>query len=249
MVVTHWGFDRLIALDSVDFASGRGEALTEAERGANAIAQANVLAGEVALEVGGAIFEVMGARSATADQGFDRFWRNVRTRTLHNPAEYKTRNVGVSQDDGRPLPLDLPLKDIKTNSAHSQIEWMRKSVTDREATVGDLARLVSRRSPRFVGAPEQIADQLVAWQEAGIDGVNVINWYLPGSYEDFADHVMPTLRKRGLAKREYRPGTLRNKLFGYDKPNELPPAARYRGAFSGQEFSSKVGSDRAAQET
>jgi alkylation response protein AidB-like acyl-CoA dehydrogenase len=26
--------------------------------------------------------------------GFDRFWRNVRIHTLHNPAEYKTRNVG-----------------------------------------------------------------------------------------------------------------------------------------------------------
>lgn len=84
------------ALDSLDHVWARGEALTEAERGQNAMiaAAANVFAGEVALEVGNKIFEVMGARSATADQGFDRFWRNVRTHTLHNPVEYKTRNVG-----------------------------------------------------------------------------------------------------------------------------------------------------------
>jgi hypothetical protein len=36
----------------------------------------------------------MGARSATIANGYDRFWRNVRIHTLHNPAEYKTRNVG-----------------------------------------------------------------------------------------------------------------------------------------------------------
>jgi alkylation response protein AidB-like acyl-CoA dehydrogenase len=41
------------------------------------------------------IFEVMGARSAIRPYGLDRFWRNVRIHTLHNPAEYKTRNVGT----------------------------------------------------------------------------------------------------------------------------------------------------------
>jgi alkylation response protein AidB-like acyl-CoA dehydrogenase len=36
----------------------------------------------------------MGALSVITAHGFDRFWRNVRTHTLHNLAEYKTRNVG-----------------------------------------------------------------------------------------------------------------------------------------------------------
>ena len=67
-----------------------------AERGAAAVAvaAANVLAGEVALLVSEKIFEVMGARSATRANGFDRFWRNVRTHTLHNPAAYKVLTVG-----------------------------------------------------------------------------------------------------------------------------------------------------------
>ncbi|WP_141335650.1 acyl-CoA dehydrogenase family protein [Paenibacillus sp. tmac-D7] len=70
--------------------------LTEEERGETAVlvAAANVLAGKVALDVTSRIFDVMGARSATTKYGFDRFWRNVRTHTLHNPAEYKLRNVG-----------------------------------------------------------------------------------------------------------------------------------------------------------
>jgi alkylation response protein AidB-like acyl-CoA dehydrogenase len=85
------------ALAAIDAAFAKGQDLTEDDRGrtAIAIASANVLAGRVALEVTSEIFEVMGARSAVRPHGFDRFWRNVRIHTLHNPAEYKTRNVGT----------------------------------------------------------------------------------------------------------------------------------------------------------
>jgi alkylation response protein AidB-like acyl-CoA dehydrogenase len=84
------------ALAALDHVAAQGEALTHAQRGeaAVAIAAANVLAGQVALEVTSEIFEVMGARSAVRPEGLDRFWRNARIHTLHNPAEYKTRNVG-----------------------------------------------------------------------------------------------------------------------------------------------------------
>lgn len=81
---------------ALDHVWSRGEALTLAERGeaAVAIAAANAYAGDVALEVTSRVFEVMGARSAVNSNGFDRFWRNVRTHTLHNPAQYKYRSVG-----------------------------------------------------------------------------------------------------------------------------------------------------------
>jgi alkylation response protein AidB-like acyl-CoA dehydrogenase len=71
--------------------------LSHNDRGAAAIdiATANLYAGEVGLAVSSEVFEVMGARSATQANGFDRFWRNVRTHTLHNPAEYKKRTVGT----------------------------------------------------------------------------------------------------------------------------------------------------------
>lgn len=132
---------------------------------------------------------------------------------------------------GKPYPADTPLSAIKTNAGQSHLEWLRKSVPDREPTVADLADLLSRRS-RLVGTPEQIADQLEIWQQAGIDGVNVINWRLPGSYELFIDEILPVLRRRGLAQSEYEPGTLRQKLFGADRLNNRHPAARYRGYFT-----------------
>jgi alkylation response protein AidB-like acyl-CoA dehydrogenase len=95
------------ALLAIDHVWARGADLTAAERGeaAVAIAAANVLAGEVALQVSSEIFEVMGARSAVRKHGFDRFWRNARIHTLHNPAEYKTRNVGRwVLGEGHPAP-------------------------------------------------------------------------------------------------------------------------------------------------
>jgi hypothetical protein len=84
-----------------------------------------------------------------------------------------------------------------------------------------------------VGTPEQIADRLATWRDAGVDGINVINATIPGSYDAVIDHLLPVLRERGLARREYAEGTLRRKLFGHDRLPDRHPAARYRGAFTG----------------
>lgn len=86
-----------------------------------------------------------------------------------------------------------------------------------------------------MGTPEQIADELASWQDAGVDGVNLVNLGGHVPYEEFVDHVAPVLQERGLMQREYAEGTLRHKLFG--RGDRLParhPAARYRGAFAPQ---------------
>ncbi|MEU0089293.1 acyl-CoA dehydrogenase family protein [Kribbella sp. NPDC006257] len=58
------------------------------------VAAVKARATEVALEVTSGIFEVTGARSTASKEGLDRFWRNVRTHTLHDPVAYKRREVG-----------------------------------------------------------------------------------------------------------------------------------------------------------
>lgn len=40
------------------------------------------------------IFALMGTRSVTGGQGFDRFWRNGRTVSLHDPVEWKHAEIG-----------------------------------------------------------------------------------------------------------------------------------------------------------
>lgn len=81
----------------------QGEDLQHEERGqvALASAEAKVLAHRAALSVGEGVFDVCGARSARAAQGLDRFWRNARTHTLHDPIDYKLRDIGRYALEGR----------------------------------------------------------------------------------------------------------------------------------------------------
>jgi alkylation response protein AidB-like acyl-CoA dehydrogenase len=58
------------------------------------VAQAKVLATRASLQVTSQMFEVMGARATAAKYRYDRFWRNTRTLTLHDPLEYKLLEVG-----------------------------------------------------------------------------------------------------------------------------------------------------------
>lgn len=71
-------------------------ALTAAERAETmlAISEARVVAVRAALDITAQIFDTMGARSTSARYGFDRFWRNVRVHSLHDPLDYKVRDLG-----------------------------------------------------------------------------------------------------------------------------------------------------------
>lgn len=126
--------------------------------------------------------------------------------------------------------LDQPISELETEGARSLLDWVRAAIPDRVATVRDIGLLASRSS-RVSGTPESIAERLSQWQAAGIDGINVINATIPGSYTEFIGEVMPVLRARGLARDAYEPGTLRHKLFGHDRLRSTHSAARYRNFF------------------
>lgn len=70
--------------------------LTDEERGEAAVAvfAAKVFAVRAALDVTSRIFDVMGARSAAETYRYDRFWRNARTLSLHDPLDVKLRELG-----------------------------------------------------------------------------------------------------------------------------------------------------------
>lgn len=80
----------------VQAAWDKGDDLTHAERGEVAIAvnTAKVLATQVGLKITNQMFELMGSRATAATYGFDRYWRDLRTFTLHDPLDYKLRDIG-----------------------------------------------------------------------------------------------------------------------------------------------------------
>jgi ABC-type taurine transport system ATPase subunit len=73
------------------------------ERGEVAVAgaEAKVLAHRAGLEISSQLFELTGARSTSERLGLDRFWRNVRVHTLHDPVDHKLRDLGRHALDGR----------------------------------------------------------------------------------------------------------------------------------------------------
>lgn len=73
-----------------------GPTVTAAERGtaAVAISSAKVVADRAVTEITSRLFEFTGARATSATFGLDRFWRNARTLTLHDPVTYKAREIG-----------------------------------------------------------------------------------------------------------------------------------------------------------
>ncbi|KAL4886189.1 acyl-CoA dehydrogenase/oxidase [Aspergillus karnatakaensis] len=70
--------------------------LTAAERGEAAewVASVKVVATDVGLRVTSGVFEVTGSRATSLSVGLDRFWRDVRTHTLHDPVAYKNAELG-----------------------------------------------------------------------------------------------------------------------------------------------------------
>ncbi|AFR48141.1 SfnB family sulfur acquisition oxidoreductase [Gordonia sp. KTR9] len=59
-----------------------------------AVATAKAVADRVATPVASALFEVSGTRSAAAGSGLDRYWRDARTHTLHDPVRWKYQHIG-----------------------------------------------------------------------------------------------------------------------------------------------------------
>ncbi len=75
------------AVKDVEMARLRAEASV-------AVSEAKVFATEAGLRVCQDVFQVCGARAALAEEDLDRYWRDVRTLTLHDPVGYKAKQVG-----------------------------------------------------------------------------------------------------------------------------------------------------------
>jgi FMN-dependent oxidoreductase (nitrilotriacetate monooxygenase family) len=79
------------------------------------------------------------------------------------------------------------------------------------------------------GTPEMIADGLEEWFVAGAaDGFNLMPPWFPGAFDDFVDHVVPILQRRGLFRTEYTGHTLRDHLGLPRPPHPLAAKAPER---------------------
>ncbi len=131
------------------------------------------------------------------------------------------------------LPPDEPVRFEERQAMTSALEVFTIADPERRWTVREIARhaAIGGRGPVAVGSFTEVADELQAWvAETDIDGFNLAYALSPETFTDFVDLVVPELQRRGVYKRDYTAGTLREKLFGPGHPR-LPanhPAAQVR---------------------
>jgi FMN-dependent oxidoreductase (nitrilotriacetate monooxygenase family) len=116
-----------------------------------------------------------------------------------------------------PLP---PLPDEATYDGQRTNLQRLKAFAEEKLTIREVARRLSNAgtAPMMAGTPKDIADQMEAWYTAGAaDGFNLMFPILPDDWVNFADDVAPELQRRGITRKEYAPGTLRDRL-GLPRP-------------------------------
>jgi FMN-dependent oxidoreductase (nitrilotriacetate monooxygenase family) len=116
-----------------------------------------------------------------------------------------------------PLP---PLPDVSTYDGQRTNLGRLEAFAKENLTIREIARRISNAGtgPVMVGTPADIADEMEAWYVAGAaDGFNLMFPLLPDDWLDFAKLVVPELQRRGLTRKEYASGTLRDRL-GVPRP-------------------------------
>jgi long-chain alkane monooxygenase len=129
--------------------------------------------------------------------------------------------------------LDEPLRHVKNDAVNSIVDALTRADRHKAWTVRDVVEYggLGGPSPVVVGSPTQVADELQAWMdETDIDGFNLAYVVTPETFSDFVELVVPELQRRGVYKSEYRPGSIREKLFGPGRArlSDDHPGAKFR---------------------
>ena len=127
---------------------------------------------------------------------------------------------------------DQVLREVPSEAIQSAVEAFTRADPGRTWTTAEIADYcaIGGDGPVLVGSAQTVADQLQEWiEETGVDGFNLANVVAPETFVAVVDLLVPELQARGLFKREYAEGTLRNKLFGQGDRLRAPhPVAALR---------------------
>ncbi|MGG3281171.1 LLM class flavin-dependent oxidoreductase [Paenibacillus solani] len=133
--------------------------------------------------------------------------------TIENALDYLGRFF--EHHDFSQYPLDEPfpeLGDLGKNSFQSGTDKIKRDAKEKGLTLRQVALQSATPRGGFIGTPEQVADKIQAWFEAGAADGFMITAAVPNGLKDFVDHVVPILQERGIYRTEYESDTLRGNL-------------------------------------
>src|ERR1700726_1804464 len=170
---------------------------------------------------------ILGRTDAEAKAKYDDYRSHV------SPEGALTLMSGWTGVDFSTYDLDQQVRHVENDAGRTAMDNIPRADPDRVWTVREVAQHVGIGGigPVVVGTPEKVADEIEAWfDQTGVDGLNVPFAVSPGGLEEIADMLVPELVRRGRYKSAYRPGTLREKLFGSGRARLTAPhpAVQYR---------------------
>ncbi|GAA3876704.1 LLM class flavin-dependent oxidoreductase [Leifsonia kafniensis] len=115
------------------------------------------------------------------------------------------------------LDADSVLQDQASEGIQSVVRAFTAADPDRKWTIREIAEYakIGGDGPVIVGSAATVADQLEGWvEETGVGGFNLAGIAVPETWSQVTELLVPELQKRGRFKKEYAPGTLREKLGG-----------------------------------
>lgn len=156
-------------------------------------------------------------------------------RRYASPEGALTLMSGWTGVDFSRLDPDQIVEHVESEAGRTALENVTRADPDRRWTVREVADHVAIGGigPVVVGSPEHVSDELEAWvDETDIDGFNLAFAVRPETFADIVDLIVPELQRRRRYKRDYTPGTLREKLFGQGRPrlSDGHPGAQFRWA-------------------
>jgi FMN-dependent oxidoreductase (nitrilotriacetate monooxygenase family) len=113
------------------------------------------------------------------------------------------------------LPLDANVETVQSSGSQGNLAALKSIAAGQSITIADAGRIYGRgvMCPRLIGTAKDVADQMAEIVASGAsDGFVVSPAFLPDTFEDFVDGVVPILQKGGLFRREYEGTTLRDHL-------------------------------------
>ncbi|MEC1179606.1 LLM class flavin-dependent oxidoreductase [Metasolibacillus meyeri] len=111
------------------------------------------------------------------------------------------------------------LGDIGKNSFQSTTDRIKQYAKEEGLTLYEVAIREATPKGTFIGTAEDVADEVIAWLEAGAADGFIIASGVPNALEDFVTQVVPILQQRGYYKKAYETATLREHLGIGNKPS------------------------------
>lgn len=113
-----------------------------------------------------------------------------------------------------PLDEEFPdIGDIGRNNFRATTDRIKKTAREKKLTLREIALDVATPRTAFIGTPEQIADEIIRWIDGeAADGFILGFPVIAEGLDDFIDHVLPILHRKGYFDGKLEGQTLREHL-------------------------------------